>query len=677
MQNKPTYDELVAKIRDLESKNDKPSENSIPQLLQANLYRNIIQNMLHEVHIWELIKNQDGTIKTWKLVDANPKALNAWKKDLKDIVGKTADQVFPGANATEMFMPIVQKIMSEKKSYVWEDFFPGTGQMLYMVSIPFGEYFISTGIDITEIKKTQCELEETYLRLTEVIQASNTGLWDWDLKTDKVLFSKEWKKQLGYSEEEIANEYTEWESRVHPEDKDITLKTVKNCIDNKEDSYNSEFRMMHKDGTYRWIMTHGSVVHDEKHEPIRLLGSHIDITQRKKMENNLNEARKLAENASKAKTQLLANISHEMRTPLNAIIGFSDIMMDEAEGANLSEDFKEYIKYINVSGHNLNVTFENLLSLAKVDTKVIDINSDNINVFDLIQKIDNIIKFQIDQKDINLIYEIDPSLPKNIISDEVKLTQIIINLLTNAIKFTPKGKNVYLKVLNKSNELNIIVKDQGIGICDEIKEKIFISFEQGDSSITRKYGGSGLGLSIVKDFTELLGGKIEFKSKINEGSEFTIYLPLAINRQAQRNEGSLKSTYNFSNNNIILVIEDNNINQVTVKAILKKYGITAYYADDGELGIKKAIELEQQGKCPDLILMDLHMPVMSGTDATIKLRTYSQFQNTKIVALTADKDEEIQNKCLSIGMDDYLHKPIDQHKFKSMLERYLKKEDKS
>ncbi|HEY5653296.1 MAG TPA: PAS domain-containing protein, partial [Pontiella sp.] len=283
MPEQPTYDELKQKIRELEAiVSQNKNEQKILQDSEKK-YRDLFENMLHEVHIWKLVHDEHGAIKTWKLVDANPAALKAWGKTLPAVIGKTTEEIFTGTDPVELFMPIVKKIFSEGKPYTWETYFPATGQTLYMVSIPCEDFFISTGVDVSKIKKSEKDMEETVLKLTEAIKAGNVGLWDWNLITNSVDYSKEWKKQIGYDESEISDDFEEWKKRIHPDDSERTLRHIDSCIGQALENHEIEFRLQHKDGSYRTILAHSSVIQDGDGKPVRMLGSHIDITDRKQL----------------------------------------------------------------------------------------------------------------------------------------------------------------------------------------------------------------------------------------------------------------------------------------------------------------------------------------------------------------------------------------------------------
>ncbi|MCU0791743.1 MAG: PAS domain-containing protein [Opitutaceae bacterium] len=201
-----------------------------------------------EVHIWQVVRDERGAITTWRLVDANPMALNVWGRNLEDIIGKTTEEIFPGADAVRTFLPLVEEIMSTGLPKHWETAFAGTGQVLHMVSSPVEDCFVSMGFDVTADHRRQRELEHALQRVTQATQAGGVGLWDWDLRTNEVHYSDEWKRQLGHASAEIADTFEEWRSRVHPDDLEPTMVQIKAAIEGTRKANDVVFRMRHKDG---------------------------------------------------------------------------------------------------------------------------------------------------------------------------------------------------------------------------------------------------------------------------------------------------------------------------------------------------------------------------------------------------------------------------------------------
>jgi PAS domain S-box-containing protein len=287
------------------------------------LYGSLFEHAPVEVHIWSLVRNDQGAIVTWRLVDANPAALAAWGRRLEEVVGKTTDEIFPGADAVRTFLPVVEEIMATGRPKQWEVAFAGTAQVLRMVSIPVGDSFVSTGFDVTPEHMRRRELEDALQKVTQATQAGGVGLWDWDLRTNEVHFSDEWKRQLGHEPHEVTDSFDEWRSRVHPEDLEPALAAVRTTLEDPRRPYRVILRMKHKDGAYRWILGQASVVLDETGRTHRMLGSQIDITEQRRMEARVREAQKLESLGT-----LAAGIAHDFNNLLMAITGNLSLLRD-------------------------------------------------------------------------------------------------------------------------------------------------------------------------------------------------------------------------------------------------------------------------------------------------------------------------------------------------------------
>jgi len=398
-----------------------------------------------------------------------------------------------------------------------------------------------------------------------------------------------------------------------------------------------------------------------------------EIINRQQVENELCDAMEQAETASRAKTHFLANMSHEIRTPLNAIVGFSEILMEEVKGFSFPTDIVDYAKDIASSGRKLCEVIEDILDLAKIEAGKIEIVEKEMNLKLLIQSIYHVNKIQALTKKLQYTYYLDSGLPVAIHSDRNKLNQILTNLISNAIKFTPEGKSVELRAIKEDSYLILQVIDQGIGIPEDKLSAIFQSFEQVDGSISKKFGGTGLGLAITKNLTELLGGNIWVESTLGEGSVFTVKLPLiGISSKAVSSKEIIYQNLHFSRDNQILIIEDEPVNQKMIKILFHKMGLEIHLANNAQEGIEKVQQLIAEGHPPDLILMDLHLPEMDGFEAAGRIHFLSKDTNIPIVALSADAFTEQQLKAQAVGMKDYLVKPVDISKLVAVLKKYLR-----
>lgn len=374
---------------------------------------------------------------------------------------------------------------------------------------------------------------------------------------------------------------------------------------------------------------------------------------------------KKAIEAKKAKEEFLSNMSHEIRTPLNAILGFIQILKKNTKDEkNLS-----YINTIYSSSQSLLHVINDILDFSKIENEKLTIDKHSFDPKYEFEQVSKLFEIDANSKSINLYSHIDENIPNFLEGDLIRIKQIMFNFLSNALKFTPKNKNVYINIFYKDNILSISIKDEGIGLSKEAQSKIFNAFEQADNSTSRKYGGTGLGLSISSKLCKLMDGKITLNSKEGEGSTFTLSLP--INEFKSSVEGELFKDFNEPRNlqGNILIAEDNKTNQMLIKILLDEYGLKYHIANDG----LEAVQAYTDSKF-DLILMDESMPNMSGVEAHIKIKEYEKKHKLKaipVVALTANVMEEDRKRFIEVGMEDFLAKPIDSKELDRVLNKFL------
>ncbi|SIO01538.1 ATP-binding protein [Chitinophaga niabensis] len=372
---------------------------------------------------------------------------------------------------------------------------------------------------------------------------------------------------------------------------------------------------------------------------------------RKTMEEQMEKARQLAEESSKAKSDFVANMSHELRTPLSAILGFTELL----KKTKLNSRQTEYLDAICTSGSNLLSTINDIMDLSKLDAKKISFESVPVNLPELLQSIEMMLASKVRHKKLEYKSNISKQLHKPLLSDSVRLTQILLNIIGNAIKFTEKGSiTVGCTVLDETPQamqVEFSVKDTGIGIPAAKQQQVFERFTQADTAITRKYGGSGLGLAITRELVELLGGSITLSSKPNKGTEFKVQLPFI--KAGKQVKGAASRAQTVDGKGLhILVVEDNLLNQKMTRIMLTNNGFTVSGADSGT----KAIAFLQKNKV-DLILMDLQIPGMDGYLTTQKIRENLKL-GTPMIAITAHAFSGERERCLAAGMNDYLPKPF-------------------
>lgn len=400
-----------------------------------------------------------------------------------------------------------------------------------------------------------------------------------------------------------------------------------------------------------------------------------DITERKSYEARLEAsraeaetARKEAEKANQARGDFLANMSHELRTPMNGIIGLSDVLSESV----LREDHAEMIEAINGSARNLLVLLNDLLDFAKIEAGEVRIENITFDLIGSITKIDRIHNKLIDKNNLKFECVIDEGVPSYIISDPLRLQQILNNLIGNALKFTKEGLvSVRVDVPERSGNnvlIRIAVRDTGIGIPKEKQGAIFSKFQQVDTSTARKYGGTGLGLAITRDLARLLGGDVSLQSEEGKGSTFTLTFPAEVtDAPAQDRQNATGPIKGVNLEAKILIVDDHPVNLLYMRQALGKMGFTAF--DEAKSGAQ-ALSLFAENAY-DLILLDCQMPEMSGFEVAQEIRRQSALRQPVIISVTADAMRGAEKKCKDSGMDDYISKPIDKEKLYTILQKWL------
>jgi len=390
--------------------------------------------------------------------------------------------------------------------------------------------------------------------------------------------------------------------------------------------------------------------------------------QQKKLINELNASEKRAKEAARIKENFLANMSHEIRTPLNSILGFSQLF----DNTRLDADQKIFLKSIKSAGENLLNIVNDILDLSKLEAGMLRIEATTFSLRKVLQSVEILFRPKAKEKNILLLTSIDELLPDELIGDEIRLTQVLVNLAGNAIKFTNEG-SVMITVNEKERNLkkitlNIKVRDTGIGIPEKKQQQVFERFEQAESETTRKYGGSGLGLSIVKQLVELQGGKVYLQSQPGIGSEFTVEITYTVNEKKKPREDPSFLTVQlngFKTGNKILVVEDNQMNQTFLKHLLTRWNLQADIAANGNEAIDAILSANY-----DLVLMDIQMPGMDGYNATKKIRNELNSQ-IPIIAMTAHAMNGEKEKCLAEGMNDYISKPLKEDELNFLIKKYI------
>jgi len=528
--------------------------------------------------------------------------------------------------------------------------------------------------DITERVKTKIALDESVEKyfitkkdLKKAQSVAHIGNWKWDFRTKEFIWSDEMFHIFGINRETYTEPLGEVIGKVvHPDDFHLVMPSENPELMQRKPI---EYRIILPDQSIRYIWEEaGETIHDAHGNPLLLTGIAQDITDRKltEIENNrakeaaelatkvAESATQIAEDAVKAKQQFLSNMSHEIRTPMNSIIGFTKVLLK----TDLSAKQKEYLSAIKMSGDALIVLINDILDLAKVDAGKMSFKHIPFKMASSISAMLHLFEPKIQEKNLVLIKNYDTQIPEVLVGDPVRLHQIILNLVSNSVKFTSQGiitVNVHLQEeTNEQVNIEFAVSDTGIGIAEDKIDAIFENFQQAYSTTSSLYGGTGLGLAIVKQLIEKQGGSIRVKSELSQGSTFSFSLNFLKTTAVAEYEPEIVEMDQVIKNLKILVVEDIELNQLLMKTILEDFGFDCDVAADGKIAIDKI-----QTNSYDIILMDLQMPVMNGFKATEYIRN-TMNSTIPIIALTADVTTVDLAKCNTAGMNDYIAKPIDE-----------------
>ena len=519
--------------------------------------------------------------------------------------------------------------------------------------------------DLTAHRHALQDLRASEERWQLALQGNNDGLWDWNARTNEVFHSARWKQILGYQEHELPNGIQEWESRVHPEDLPRVQRQLQDHLDRKTRFYVTEYRIRARDGTYKWVLARGQALWDEAGQPVRMVGSHSDITERKLAEEALRRARDEAEAGNRAKSEFLANMSHEIRTPMAGVLG----MIDLALSTEITPQQKEYLETAKYSADSLLALLNEILDLSKIEARRLELAPAAFSIRESVEGAVRLFAVRAQEKGLALTSTVAEDVPDMLVGDPLRIRQIVLNLVGNAIKFTDAGSvTVRLMVQSRTGStilLRVEVTDTGIGIPAEKHQLVFDRFRQADGSMSRRHMGSGLGLTISAHLVDLMGGGIGLHSEEGKGSTFffTVPLELANVNEAGHHSAAEPSATPFANQPPaaarglrILVAEDNAVNQKLAALLLRREGHDVTVVGDGDAAVRAVA----QGSF-DMVLMDLQMPKMDGFEATAAIRAAERGtgRHLRIVALTAHAMKDDHDKCLEAGMDDYLTKPID------------------
>jgi len=524
--------------------------------------------------------------------------------------------------------------------------------------------------DITHRKRAEEVIRRNEAMLSETQQLTHSGSWEADLVTGQNYWSDEAFRIFGLEPQSTGPETELFYNMIHPEDLGLYKTHIKNAINNMSPA-SFDLRIVMQDGRTKFIHAIGKPFSDKSGNVVKLYGAIMDIDAQKKTEQELIKAKEAAEMAAVAKSQFLSTMSHEIRTPMNAVIGFIHLLLQQ----DPKPEQMQYLNIIKFSAENLLVLLNDILDFSKIEAGKVEFEEVDFNMLSILENIRAGSMQRAHEKGIQLKLMVDSDLNINLLGDPVRLGQILTNLVSNAIKFTDSGKVIISASIAKQQKntctIDFKVEDTGIGIAKDKLESIFDSFTQGSSDTTRKYGGSGLGLTITKRLLELQNSTIKVRSEIAKGSEFYFSLTFKVNHKQQKakTETVLASTNDLKGTKL-LIVEDNMINIFLMKNFMKQWQIEYYVAENGLI----AYEMVQKNDY-DIVLMDLQMPEMDGYEATAKIRQLPDKKYTElpIIALTASAMLDIKDVAFKVGMNDFISKPFSPNELYTKIATYRKK----
>lgn len=530
------------------------------------------------------------------------------------------------------------------------------------------------------------EHETTALKLVHEILHS--GMWamefDQQGKMTSVFWSKEFRTMIGYQDEQdFPNLLSSWSDLLHPEDRDDVLKQYYAAIDDYtgQSLYDVEYRLLTKNQGYRWFRATGKLSRREDGTPVTYVGMFVDITQRKETDAQLKEQHMLleealldAQQASSAKTMFLNNMSHDIRTPMNAIIGFTSLATTHLDDKELVRD---YLNKITAASDHLLSLINDVLDMSRIESGKVVIEEATCDLHQILRDLQPMIQTGLETK--SLDYHLDDSnlIHPYVICDHLRLNQVLLNALSNALKFTPAAGRICVSASEKTGDtkdtaiFEFSIEDTGIGMSPEFLEHIFEPFERERTSTVSGIQGTGLGMSITKNLVELMNGHISVESQKGCGSTFRFTFHFRLSEPPENQETPDDPAMELPSGHHLLLTEDNELNQEIAVTILEDAGYTVDVASNGAEAVEK---VRNSANAPyDLILMDIQMPVMDGIEAAKAIRAMPDphLASLPIVAMTANAFEEDRQRVLSAGMNGHLGKPIDLDELFSTLQSIL------
>jgi PAS domain S-box-containing protein len=530
-------------------------------------------------------------------------------------------------------------------------------------------------LDVTQRRQVQEALRVAQARLDIALRASNIGIWEVDMSAggaaaSPVTFINCWE-QLGYDQAESSYDPANPYHFVHTDDRERVAHATKIYLSGQTKEYETEYRLRHKDGSYRWVLARGVAERDPTGKPLRLTGSIIDITEIKRAEAATREAKELAESANRAKDEFLANVSHEIRTPMNAILGMTELVLDMP----LTEDQRQCLKTVKSAADSLLGILNDLLDFSKIAAGKLELAPTNFSLRVPLGDTLRALAVRAHRKVLELVCNVQPDVPDALVGDAGRLRQVLLNLVGNAIKFTEHGE-VVLRVEVAGDpapqgevSLRITVRDTGIGISTAKQEKVFQAFEQEDMSTTRRYGGTGLGLTIAARLVDLMGGQITVDSVPGQGSTFAFTARFGC--VAHPPDETVARPLALLSDLRVLVVDDNVTNRRILVEWLRGWQMEPMAAGDGATAMDALWHGVTLNKPYVLALLDARMPDMDGLALAAMIRQRAALSACRIILLTSGDRPGDLARYRELHIDAHLLKPVQQDELLETIYRVM------
>lgn len=600
----------------------------------------------------------------------------------EDLLGKTIFDIYP-TNIAQQFLDNILTVSQTHEVMKTIEIAPrpdgSLGDFLvykFPIPDPSGQILIGgVAIDVTQQHQAETALHLSEERLQLALEASGDGLWDWNIEQGEVYLSSRYQEMLGYQPGELQIDLNLWIEMIHPDDRSLVWDCLNAHLKDSFVSFAFDYRFQCKSGEWKWIADYGKVVaYNAQGQPIRMIGTHKDISDRKQKEIALRQAMEAAEQANLAKSIFLANMSHELRTPLNVILGFTQVM---AHDPSLTPNQQEDLQTIRRSGDHLLNLINDVLDLSKIESGHCTLEESDFDLIALLHSLRNMLAERASSKGLDLYFDIAPDVAQFIRADAQKLRQILINLLGNAIKFTHQG-SITLQVRGELSPeetsspcwiLEFAVIDTGVGIAPEELDTIFNAFVQAQAG-KQAVSGTGLGLTISRKLLQLMGGDIAVRSTIGKGTTFSFTLPVSlsdgVDLEPNTSERLIIGLAPNQPHHRILVVDDRRENRLLIVRLLTELGFEVREACNGQEAVQQWQEWQ-----PDLTWMDIRMPILDGYEATRQIRAMEQGQSSIIIALTAQASRSDRTLALAAGCNDYMSKPFREQTLFQKMAQYL------